>query len=102
MLNPLLVWLCQNSGPTRSVRRQGIRNDQFPEVKSCHALTGAAVQQALHWMIIVLEGQDLRSYMENLKLTRQPYEIDDALETVSKICEALAYAHEFTHLEKHA
>ena len=31
---------------------QGIRNDQFPEVKSCHALTGAAVQQAVHWMII--------------------------------------------------
>ena len=44
----------------------------------------------------LLEGQDLRSYMENLKLTKQPYEIDDALETVSKICEALAYAHEFT------
>ncbi|MGX5174001.1 SUMF1/EgtB/PvdO family nonheme iron enzyme [Aliikangiella sp. IMCC44653] len=44
----------------------------------------------------LLEGQDLRSYMQNLKNTRQPYEVDDALELITKVCEALQYAHEYT------
>jgi len=44
----------------------------------------------------LLEGQDLRSYLDNLKNTHQSCEVEYALEIVNKICQALAYAHELT------
>ena len=44
----------------------------------------------------LLEGQDLRQVMENRKLARQPFEVEEVLEILDPLCEALAYAHEYT------
>ena len=44
----------------------------------------------------LLEGQDLRQVMENKKLVRQPFDIEDIKDYVGAICEALEHAHEVT------
>ncbi len=44
----------------------------------------------------LLEGQDLRQVMENRKLARQPFAIDEVQEIIAAISEGLAYAHKYT------
>jgi TPR repeat protein/serine/threonine protein kinase len=44
----------------------------------------------------LLEGQDLRSYMDNLKLSRQPMVSSEAVRIVTAICDGLIHAHEIT------
>ncbi|WP_300526139.1 bifunctional serine/threonine-protein kinase/formylglycine-generating enzyme family protein [Alcanivorax sp.] len=44
----------------------------------------------------LLEGQDLRQWLENLKTVNQPTPIDEVKRIASELCDALSYAHEFT------
>ena len=44
----------------------------------------------------LLKGQNLRTYLDNLIAVRQEMEVDDAIEMVSSLCDALSYAHETT------
>ena len=44
----------------------------------------------------LLEGQDLRELMENRKLARQNFSVEEVLEILTPICAALDHAHELT------
>ncbi|MCG8391600.1 MAG: serine/threonine protein kinase, partial [Pseudomonadales bacterium] len=44
----------------------------------------------------LLEGQDLRQWLENLKTVNQPTPIEEVKRIACELCAALAYAHEFT------
>lgn len=44
----------------------------------------------------LLEGQDLRQVMENRKLARQPFSIEEVQELIGQIATALDYAHKHT------
>ncbi|MCQ3830020.1 protein kinase [Microbulbifer elongatus] len=44
----------------------------------------------------LLEGQNLRDYMENLELTKQQMSPQEAIEFADEICEGLLHAHEHT------
>ncbi|WP_226661482.1 protein kinase domain-containing protein [Microbulbifer aggregans] len=44
----------------------------------------------------LLEGQDLRSYLDNLKLGRQQIPVSEAMRIASAVCDGLAHAHERT------
>ena len=44
----------------------------------------------------LLEGQNLRAYLDNLKAVRQEIEVEEAVRIVSALCDALSYAHETT------
>jgi serine/threonine protein kinase/peroxiredoxin len=44
----------------------------------------------------LLEGQDLRQLMENRKLVRQNFSLDDVIEILEPICAGLDHAHELT------
>ncbi len=44
----------------------------------------------------LLEGQDLRSFIESHHASRQEIEVEETLEIVNSICDALSYAHKHT------
>ncbi|MBN8445321.1 MAG: protein kinase [Gammaproteobacteria bacterium] len=44
----------------------------------------------------LLEGQNLRQYLENLELTKQSMSVDEALAIARDVCEGLQHAHEYT------
>ena len=44
----------------------------------------------------LLEGQDLRDLIEARKAVRQAFTLDEALEIITPLCEALDYAHDIT------
>ena len=44
----------------------------------------------------LLEGQDLRQWLDNLKAVNQPTPVDEVKRIASELCDALSYAHEFT------
>jgi formylglycine-generating enzyme required for sulfatase activity/tRNA A-37 threonylcarbamoyl transferase component Bud32 len=44
----------------------------------------------------LLEGQSLRTYLDNLKLSGQIEAVDHAVDIITRVAEALVYAHEFT------
>ena len=44
----------------------------------------------------LLEGQDLRQLMENRRLVKQPFDLDDVIEILEPICAGLNHAHELT------
>ncbi|MGX5174012.1 SUMF1/EgtB/PvdO family nonheme iron enzyme [Aliikangiella sp. IMCC44653] len=44
----------------------------------------------------LLEGQDLRQVMENRKLARQPFAVDEVQEIIREVCAGLANAHKHT------
>ncbi|MCK0154914.1 bifunctional serine/threonine-protein kinase/formylglycine-generating enzyme family protein [Alcanivorax sp. S6407] len=44
----------------------------------------------------LLEGQDLRQWLENLNAVNQPTPVDEVKRIASELCDALSYAHEFT------
>lgn len=44
----------------------------------------------------LLEGQNLRQYLENLELTKQSMTVDEALAIAKDVCEGLQHAHEYT------
>ena len=54
-------------------------------------------QEGLYFLTMeLLEGQDLRSYLENLKLLKQSAPQDEVIRITQSICDALSYAHETT------
>ncbi|GAA5525413.1 serine/threonine-protein kinase PknD [Microbulbifer aestuariivivens] len=44
----------------------------------------------------LLQGQDLRQVMENRRLARQQFSLQEVQDILKPLCEALAYAHEYT------